>query len=419
MKDASWLSRPGEPSEPETRTSEARMRTGSATSDFATLITPPAPMPGITAELLRRLTNEIADLLMVMRPSVAALDDSAQNDALLAEYSQCMSLASHRLSRYVEDVNTLVGQATIAGPTSPLPVIEDFIDRLVVHGPWNGRFSSRLAPDLWEVSLSPNDILIICRNLLDNAAIATRRSGDVRLDSDNVRLHGSELPGVPAGDYLRIRVTDSGVGMPELILARAKEPFFTTWGKWAHWRGLGLTQVETLCRLGGGELELRSSPGRGTVATALLRRAEHHSLSSPVERFEWTEDGLSQNSDFLVVDDDALVLAALSRALTDRGCRVQLAQDVHTALAILNEQFPTGIVIIDLELGQQSGLELAKEVATLRPDLRLVLTSGFCSVSALSFHRSEWPKLYHLRKPFDVDDLFSLLTGKAVTLPGG
>lgn len=415
MKDASWLSAPGEQYDPATRTSEARMRTGSAARDTAASLSSPAPTAEITAELLRRLTNEIADLLMVIRP---ALDDPAQNDALLAEQSQCMSLASRRLSRYVEDVNTLVGQAAVAGPTSPLPVIEDLIDRLVVHGSWNVRFSSRLAPDLWEVSLSPNEIVSICRNLLDNAATATLRGGDVRLDLDNVRLHDSALPGVPAGDYLRIRVTDCGVGMSELVLARAKEPFFTTWGRWAHWRGLGLTQVETLCRRGGGWLALRSSPGHGTVATALLRRSEHRALPYQSERLERAEDGLPQISDFLVVDDDPLVLAALSRELTDRGCRVQLAQDVPTALAILNEAFPCGIVVLDLDLGQQSGLELARDIVEHRPDLRLVLTSGFCTGSTLVLDQSVRSQLYHLSKPFDVDDLFSLLTGEAAALLG-
>jgi len=242
--------------------------------------------------LLSHLSNEIADVLMTLRPSLRALDELAHNEPLLVEHANCAFLASNRLNRYVEDINLLVGNAVVAGPIPPLPIIEEFIDQRIVVESSNARFTSRLALDLWEVALSPNDLRTLCRNLIDNAITATQRGGEVRIDSDNVRLLDSAPTGLPTGDYLRLRVTDDGVGMTESVLARAKDPFFTTWGNLTHWRGLGLTQVDAICRRGGGCLHLQSLPGRGTVATALLRHAERrgasHEKHSPTRTFTGT-----------------------------------------------------------------------------------------------------------------------------------
>ncbi len=364
--------------------------------------------PNIQSELLRHLTNEIANVMMSLQPSLSALEDLAQNESLIVEHANAVSQTYHRLEQYVQDINTLVAQPIQVGSVLPLPILEGFIDECIVRASPSATFISRLAPELWPIGIGAADIRTLCQKLLDNAFAATSRGGSVRLDVDNVRLPAVAALDLPVGDYLRIRVTDDGVGMSESTLRVAKEPFFTTWGRNAHWRGLGLTQVDAICRRGKGALHLQSALGRGTVATALLCRLEGSGATSPPSRGCGAVVPISR---FLVVDDEPLVLASLHRGLTQLGHTVHLAQDAPTALALLEEGSPFQFAVIDLHLGQTSGFDLAREIRRRHSELHLVLTTGFHSVeSSAPPPDGLQQRMDVLHKPFDVGALLSLLS---------
>lgn len=372
--------------------------------------------PEVSSSLLHHVVNEIANVTMALQPSLAALEDLSQAEPLIIEHANAVNLAYQRLNRYVRDVNTLVAGTSTTASAQSLPVLEAFIDELVADPSPGTRFTSRLSLDLWPVGIGTNDLRTLCRQLIDNAMTATRRGGSVRFDADNVRLPDRSSLALAAGEYLRIRVTDDGIGMPESVLSRAKAPFFTTWGESAHWRGLGLTQVDAICRRGCGTLELRSRAGHGTVATALLRRAE----SSVVTASEPQRgNGVAPASHFLIVDDEPLVLAALHRGLAQLGHTVHLAQDAPTALAILEEGAACQYAVIDIHLGQMSGLDFADSLALRYPELRLVLTTGFHNSERVFAGATKLPvAIPVLRKPFDVGALLSLLSPDATLRKG-
>jgi CheY-like chemotaxis protein len=352
--------------------------------------------------LLQRLTNEIADLVMMLQPSLVALDELAQNEPLLVEHAKIVGNATSRMSGYVRDINVLAATFSPPHSTAILPVLEEFIDEQLDRLPANVRFISRLLQDLWTVRLVVSDVKDLCRHLLNNAIAATQHGGEVRLEADNVVLHGANAFDLPNGDYVRVRVTDDGSGMSEAVRIRASEPFYTTWGREGHWRGLGLAQVDAICRRGRGGFLLQSSERHGTVATALLRRALL--TDTPIAK-PHKEGPRLATLNFLVVDDEPLILALLRRGLTECGHCVHVAQDAHTAHTVLAEGLACDIALVDHHLGQDSGLDLVRELRSRYPNLRTVLMTGFGSQCSIPSGGG----IVVLQKPFEIAELLAIL----------
>jgi signal transduction histidine kinase len=124
-----------------------------------------------------------------------------------------------------------------------------------------------LAPSLWPVKADPGQMEQILVNLAVNARDAMPGGGTLTIDTDNVALGGDS--GLPSGRYVRIRVEDTGTGMPPDVIARAFEPFFTTKPK-GEGTGLGLATVYGIVKQAGGDVQVISQTGTGTTFTLLL-----------------------------------------------------------------------------------------------------------------------------------------------------
>jgi PAS domain S-box-containing protein len=235
-------------------------------------------------------------------------------------------------------------------------------------------------------------------NLCLNARDAMPEGGQIRIEIDYPPEASTMIPVDPAalGPFVRLIVSDTGIGMDEETAAHAFEPFFTTKGP-SKGTGLGLSMVYGFIRQSRGAISVESMPGKGTSFTLLLPIAtEQQRLVSeppPVERGH----GL-----VLLVDDNQDVRRTVRRQLARSGYTVIEADNGAEALELIGSIEDLHGLVSDVVMPGISGSELARKAAALRPGLRLVLMTAFDSDDHLGDTASIFPTL---RKPFTTGQL--------------
>jgi CheY-like chemotaxis protein len=239
-------------------------------------------------------------------------------------------------------------------------------------------------------------------NLVVNASDATATGGEISIAVEPVTLAAGQVLDTAPGDYVRVAVSDTGAGMPPEILARVFEPFFTT-KEVGKGTGLGLAQVYGFLRQCGGGVSIDSVEGRGTTVALYLPATDAPATAasagtgaSPAVRLEGVR--------VLLVEDDAAVREIAGGLLRDLGCAVTTAENGVSALETLEENVVFDLLMSDIVMpGGVSGVDLARSASAHRPDLAVLLTTGYAG-DRMDVAPADlpWPVL---RKPFQVDQL--------------
>jgi PAS domain S-box-containing protein len=236
----------------------------------------------------------------------------------------------------------------------------------------------KVAPDIPDVLADPTQIHQILLNLCTNSWQAMHGGvGRIEITLDSVTV-GDEAAGLndepSPGRYARLSVTDTGAGMDEPTLKRIFDPFFTTKDV-GQGTGLGLAVVHGIMRVLGGAIEVESRRGRGTTFRLYFRAAK----AGPGGQSAAPGEARRGNGEHILFLDDEEALAFLTRRALERdGYRVTAFTKTEEALEELRarpEAFD--LVVTDLNMPGRSGLEVAKEIHALRPDLPVVLASGY------------------------------------------
>jgi len=216
-------------------------------------------------------------------------------------------------------------------------------------------------------------------NLATNAAHAIgNEAGKVTISLFSLSTGGTSLPGapnLPAGDYVCLSVTDTGVGIDPQIRDRIFEPFFTT-KKAGEGAGLGLSVVHSIVQGHEGAIDVKSSPGNGSTFDVYLPAVTRVD-SAATEAHLDNSDGRSSTHIFYV-DDDATIVSAMERMLSRRGYRVSAFTSARKAIEQMRAApAAPSVFVSDYNMAEMSGLDVAHEVLQLRPDLPFVIVSGF------------------------------------------
>jgi two-component system, NtrC family, sensor kinase len=217
--------------------------------------------------------HDLANLFLVIEMVLERLRENQRNRALeqqvqcalgaaaagMAATRALLQVASHQLERReVFDPNDCIGRFA--------PLLRDAAGLRV-------RLHLALAPNVWPIVADPHATVLALLNLTMNARDAMPTGGDLQIASANVAL-GGQMNGL-TGDFVALRVSDTGSGMPAHVIAQACRPFFTTKGP-AHGTGLGLARVREFAHRAGGAVAIASTVGRGTTITLYLPRAVTH-----------------------------------------------------------------------------------------------------------------------------------------------
>jgi PAS domain S-box-containing protein len=244
--------------------------------------------------------------------------------------------------------------------------------------------------------IDPSQFEAALMNLVVNARDAVEAGGSVRVETCLCELAPGDVDGAEAGSYVRVVVHDTGVGMDADVITRVFEPFFTT-KEVGKGTGLGLSQVYGFARQSGGGVAIDSAPGKGASVRLYLpatgATAEEALAESPAEI---AARGPALR--VLLVEDDLPVGDLIVAMLEDLGHEVIRAGSVDDALPILRGERPIDLLLTDLVMpGGRSGIDLAREAVALRPDLPVILSSGYTGDTLSAAAGAPWPLL---RKPY-------------------
>jgi PAS domain S-box-containing protein len=227
------------------------------------------------------------------------------------------------------------------------------------------------------VMADPTQIHQLLMNLCSNAAYAMNEKGGslhVELSTNRVGAHGFRMSGeLSPGSYVRLTVRDTGHGIPPALLDRIFDPYFTTKEKGTG-TGLGLAVVHGIVKSHDGAIAVESELGKGTSFHVFLPVIEASSSSARDE-----EDAPSGGSErILLVDDEDTLVELGSMMLEGMGYKVNGQTSSLEALDLFRQD-PRGfdLVITDLTMPQMTGLELAQELLRIRPDLPIILCTGY------------------------------------------
>jgi signal transduction histidine kinase/DNA-binding response OmpR family regulator len=251
-------------------------------------------------------------------------------------------------------------------------------------------------PGLPPARIDPGQLELAVLNLAVNARDAMGGGGRLRIRLDEATIHTAG-EGLDPGRYIRLAVKDSGVGMDELTLKRAIEPFFTTKGQ-GEGTGLGLSMVHGLAAQSGGALRIRSKVGKGTTAELWLPAAD-----GQAEELTDSDNSLPvqpRSATILLVDDEDLVRQATAEMLREMGHSVIEAGSGRAALVELMDHPETDLLITDYLMPGMRGSALAAEVHRRKPGMPALLLTGYANLAS-----GEATGIPRLPKPFREADL--------------
>jgi len=265
-----------------------------------------------------------------------------------------------------------------------------------------------LGGGIWKTFVDGNQLESVLLNLAVNARDAMPDGGKLTIETANASLdydYAAHHPGIPAGQYVLIAVTDTGIGMSAETIAQAFEPFFTT-KPVGMGTGLGLSQVYGFVRQSAGHVKIYSEPGQGTTVKVYLPR--HYG--------EGAGDGIRERGDataslpvgsasetVLVVEDEAMVRHLAVDSLRELGYTVLEAETGEAALKILAER-EVNLLFTDIVMPNINGRQLSEQGAKLRPGLKVLFTTGYTR-NAVVHNGVLDPGVRMLTKPYSLEQL--------------
>ncbi len=235
----------------------------------------------------------------------------------------------------------------------------------------------RLASELWSVSADQTEIERVVMNLVLNSRDAMPDGGRLIIETSNVMIdeeYASTHADTAPGPYAMIAVTDTGSGMTREVRDKVFEPFFTTKEK-GKGTGLGLPSVYGIIRQSGGFVWVYSEPGRGTTFKIYLPKSN---TIAPISRQSPLQNRRVGPETILLVEDDLEVRQVAMRILKQNGYRVLEAGNGADALRICEDEGDdVDLIVTDIVMPEMGGSELAKKVRELKPEARILFTSGY------------------------------------------
>ncbi|HEY3813115.1 MAG TPA: ATP-binding protein [Caulobacteraceae bacterium] len=255
----------------------------------------------------------------------------------------------------------------------------------------------RLAPDLWPVRIDSSQLELALVNIAVNARDAMPQGGIIQVAAEN---HPAMDDGDLKGDFVRLAISDTGEGIAPDLISRVIEPFFTT-KEVGRGTGLGLSQVYGFAKASGGDLRITSEAGKGTTIALYIPRSTEPVVEQPKIARRGRTAGKAKGR-ILLVEDDETVAALVIDMVTELGYEPTRAATAAAALEALEKDKSLELVFSDMVMpGPMNGLDLAREIGRRRPDLPVVLTTGFSDAAAAA--TAEGMRL--LVKPYRIEAL--------------
>ena len=265
------------------------------------------------------------------------------------------------------------------------------------------RIHRKFQKDLWTVAVDRTQIDQVLLNLYVNAWQAMPEGGDLYIQTENVTLDENYIKhfNLEPGNYVKISVTDTGVGMDEATRQRIFEPFFTTKGM-GRGTGLGLAAVYGIIKNHGGIINVYSEKDKGTSFNVYLPRSEKE-IAITEEKL--SDEILKGSETILLVDDEDMVINVAPEMLKAMGYRVLLARSGKEAIEVYkNSKDNIDMVILDMVMPDMGGGGVYDRIKEINPNVKVLLSSGY-SIDSQASEILERGCDGFIQKPFNIKDL--------------
>jgi len=296
-----------------------------------------------------------------------------------------------------------IAHVSVTDINQVLSEMENFMVRSLTPGV---KIENRLTHDLWLIEIDSGDLEDALLNLVINARDAMPGGGTVVLETSNYIFDESyceQNPDSSSGEYVQLTVSDSGCGIPVELQDRIFEPFFTTKPQ-GKGTGLGLAMVFGFIKRSLGYIKVNSELGSGTSFQLFFPRfLQEKKPGRPVSIQRGELPGGTES--ILVVDDELSLLELAQESLETLGYRVWVASSGLQALERLEDNPDIKLLFSDVLMpGGMNGYELAEAAVELRPDLKMLLTSGYTGNIVTHNHQYNL-NMNMLKKPYTLSNL--------------
>jgi len=259
--------------------------------------------------------------------------------------------------------------------------------------------------DLWPALIDASQLENALLNLVINARDAMPDGGRLIIEAANAQIGSADaaLPGLTAGDYIVLTVSDDGSGMPAKVISRAFEPFFTT-KPLGQGTGLGLSMVYGFVKQAGGHVRIVSEVDRGTTVCLYLPRDQSDVAGATSNIVDPAESLEGAGQTILVVEDEDSVRAVIVAVLEDLGYKYIEAPDPQAALVHIESGCLIDLLVTDVGLPGMNGRQLAEIACEKRPDLKVLFVTGYAE-QAVVRDGFLTERRHMITKPFVIDEL--------------
>jgi signal transduction histidine kinase len=359
-------------------------------------------------EAIGKLTGGVAhdfnNLLGVISGNLELADDSIGTEGELRRMIRTALRATERGATLTRSLLAYARQQPLMPQVVDVNgLVREMADLLRRTVPESIRIEVVADVGLWRCEADPGQLQNALLNLVVNARDAmpeggrlTIESGNAKLDDDYAAVHAELEP----GQYVMLAVSDTGIGMPPDVIARAFDPFFTT-KEVGKGTGLGLSMVYGFAKQSRGHARIYSEVGQGTTVRLYLPRA----LDKAEPAAAPTEIQPARGETVLLVEDNQDFRTLTFALLRSFGYEVLEAADAESALRILERHGEVALLLTDVVLpGAMNGKLLAEQASRVRPHLKVLYMSGYTENAILHHGRLD-PGVHLLQKPFRKRDL--------------
>jgi PAS domain S-box-containing protein len=349
-------------------------------------------------DALGQLTGGVAhdfnNLLMIVTGQIRTIERAAAADPKLSRAAQAIAYAAQRGKTLTHQLLTFARRQTINPTVFQLAErVSTFRTMLESFGGSAVQLSIAIGPEIWPIKVDDGEFELALVNLALNARDAMPKGGVLAITAENVNLTSNDTLSGIRGEFVAVRITDTGSGIAPDVLLKVFDPFFTT-KEAGKGSGLGLSQVHGFAHQSGGTVHIDSQLGHGTTVAIYLPRSEE--MPRAAETSSHVESAIGGT--VLVVEDNPEVLAVCVSMLEQLGYEAYAVSDALAALDVI-EKKNFDLVVSDIVMpGGMDGAALANAIRARKPQLPVLLVTGFNP----SASHTEFPIL---RKPFDLSEL--------------
>jgi len=316
-------------------------------------------------------------LTPILGYSDMACEELPEESALRFDIEQ-INKAALRGKNLVQQILTFSREAGVERkPMQLQPIIAETLNLLKASVPPNVMIKQQLDPDIGTVLADPTQIHQIVMNLCTNAHHAMMKAGgilEVKLDAFKVdQKFAEKIPNLKKGDYLRLRISDTGFGMDVKTQARIFEPFFTS-KEVGSGTGLGLSVVHGIVNNYGGAIVVTSNPGEGSKFTVYLPK----NGTDPIGSSKADKKPVGGDEEILFVDHEPEITYMGKKMLENMGYKVTIKSDSISALEeFMKDPKKYSLLIADQNMADIPGTELGYRMKKIYPTLKVIIITGY------------------------------------------